>query len=138
MENQFEIIVITFNTMFIPGIFWIGLEKILHSDKWNKFILTTTTALAVTGIIFISISVSDRFQLALAISFLFPIYHLLFYRGLRNFFIKNKKRDPVDVAFNFKSGLIADRVFSLFFVLFSIFSAGLIIGSLIANYTNNP
>lgn len=132
-----ETIIITFNTMLIPGMYWMGIDKVLYSDKWNKTIITSTTGLVIIGIILCFLSGWDRLQLALAISFVFPLYHLLFYRGLRRFFIRRKKKEPVDVAFNFDSGLLADRTFALFFVLFSIFSSAIIIGLLIANYNNN-
>jgi len=113
-------------------------RKDFARKKWNKFIVITTLILALTGIIFSFFSGLDRFQLAIAVSFLFPTYHLWFYRGLRTYFIKIKNREPIDVAFNFNSGLFANRVFALFFVLFAIFSSALIFGPLIANYANNP
>lgn len=138
MENKTELIIITINTMLIPGIYWIGSEKILHEEKWKGITNGTTIGLAFIGFILTFISGWDRLQLAISISFLFPIYHIWFYRTLRMLFIKRNKREPKDVAFNFNSGLFEDRVFAIFFVLFSIFSSAAIFGPLIFNYRNYP
>jgi hypothetical protein len=132
-------ILIAINTMLVPGIYWIGLHRVLNSNSWKSIRKTISIALVFVGlfIAFISLlSGGDRLNLGLAVSCFFPFYHLWFYNFIRTYFIKRENREPIDVALNFKSGLEKDRIFALTFVLFSIFSSYILIGFIIWNYNN--
>lgn len=131
-------LVIVFNTMVIPGIYWLGLESVLKSKIWFTRLKIVSLILILIGAIILLLSDWNRHDLGLAYSFLFPFYHLWFYKKSRNYFIKKEKREPVETAFNWKSGLGKDRAFALFFVIFSIFSSMLIYGIIAwnSNYTS--
>ena len=129
-------LVIVFNTVAVPGIYWLGLESVLKSNIWLARLKIVSLILILIGVIFLLSSAWNRHNLGVATSFLFPFYHLWLYKTSRNYFIKKEKRKPVDTAFNWKPGLGKDRAFALFFVLFSIFSSMLVYG-LIAWNSNN-
>lgn len=139
MQEIFDTTLVTvFNTMVIPGIYGIGLESILKNKKWFSRLRIISLFFILTGIIISFLSDGNRQLLGAAVSFIFPFYHLWLYKTSRNYFIKKENREPIDTAFNWKSGLGKDRVFALFFVLFSIFSSFIIIGIIIWNSNNVP
>ena len=49
-----------------------------------------------------------------------PFYQLILYRCAFFKFLKKMKRIPKDVAFNFKTGLFFDRVFTLLYLMVAI------------------
>ncbi len=126
-------VLITFNTMLIPGVNFIGLDRFLFDRKYSGLTNALVLSLFVTGILIGFYSKGDRFTMGVAIAFLSPSYHLFLYKQLRNLFARVFKREPRDVAFNFKTGLAIDRVFAIFLDLFSIFSSMAIVGLFIWN-----
>ena len=139
MQEIFDTTLVTvFNVMVIPGIYWIGLESILKNEKWFSRLRIISLFLILTGIIIAFLSDGNRQMLGAAVSFIFPFYHLWLYKTSRNYFITKENREPIDTAFNWKSGLGKDRTFALFFVLFSIFSSFIIIGIITWNSNNIP
>ena len=121
-------LITTINTMIIPGIYWIGLESVLkNKESFSKLRLISLVFILI-GVVLFLFSYENIELLVVAVSFVFPFYHLWLYKTSRNYFIKKEDREPIDTAFNWSSGLEKDRFFSLFFVLFSIFSSFIVIG----------
>lgn len=135
IDSKLGMILITINTMLIPGVYWAGFDRFLYDKKYMNIMKTIVISLFIIGILLGFFSKGDRFILGIAFSFFSPSYHLFLYRQLRNMFIKKFKREPKDVAFNFKTGLLVDRTFAICFVLFSTFSSMTIVGLFIWNYS---
>jgi hypothetical protein len=112
--------------MLIPCIYILRLDHVLHLKRWKKRIDIITSGLIISGGVLLLFSILNPFLLVVSISFLFPKYHVWLYRVLRRFFVEKMSREPVDVRFNFKSGFTEDRIFAIFFTLFSIFSTALV------------
>ncbi|MFT6150583.1 MAG: hypothetical protein ACJAUH_003288 [Saprospiraceae bacterium] len=112
--------------MLIPCIYILRLDHVLYLKRWKKRIDVITSGLIISGGVLLLFSILNPFLLVVSISFLFPKYHVWLYRVLRRFFVEKMSREPVDVRFNFKSGFTEDRIFAIFFTLFSIFSTALV------------
>lgn len=134
VNSKLGMILIAVNTMLIPGVYWVGFDRFLCDRKYVGIVNSLVIALSAIGILLGLFSKGDRFILGIAFAFLSPSYHLVLYRQSRTLFIKKFKREPKDVAFNFKTGLLVDRTFAVFFVLFSIFSSMTVVGLFIWNY----
>jgi hypothetical protein len=108
--------------MLVPGIYWIGVERVIQKASWIKISRTIFIVMAILGVIIIIISKMKGNAFQIGVSLLIPLYHFYIYHLFRNIFIKAFKREPRDVAFNFDKGFVDDRFFALVFVLFSVFS----------------
>lgn len=109
IDSKLGMILITINTMLIPGVYWAGFDRFLYDKKYMNIMKTIVISLFIIGILLGFFSKGDRFILGIAFSFFSPSYHLFLYRQLRNLFIKKFKREPKCII-RFYSALIPEII----------------------------
>jgi hypothetical protein len=126
MENiDFFAIFYIMGIFIVPGVYLFQFHKLvlIKKGRFAKQAFILFVVVAFSGLINMSCGNFNSKSIALAISLLSPIYHLYFFRFIFSLFINKIGREPIDVAFNFKSGLFIDRFFAIGFFLFAIYSS---------------
>ncbi len=117
-------LLLTICTMLVPGIYWLGIEKyFLYPGVLSILAQALFVGMNFIGLTYAVLNYRDDEAIALAIALSSPIVHFWYFQLLRRLFIARMKREPVDVAINFNSGLMPDRIFAFSFVLGAIFSS---------------
>ncbi len=86
--------------------------------------------LAIFGVLYLFSAEMTKLSIMWFVALLSPLVHSALFRAYHSAFLAKHGRPPENVAFNFKTGLIYDRVFSMVvicgFMLASLFAAVLI------------
>ena len=96
------------SVIFIDGV----RQQLLIRASSYKVILTLSTALFVLGVI---VHFTPQRNNWAAGALLAPLLTLLYFRLCLRAFIRWQHREPIDVTFNWKRGLVKDRVFGFAF-----------------------
>ena len=123
--------------MTVPMIYTFGLHKPLLLEGSSSIITRNLfTMLLILGIVYASFNNFSRLPSSISVALASPLYHTTLFRYFFKVFVKKIGREPVDVAFNFKSGLFYDRVFAMGFFFLSVFSSFIVVGILIWDTAN--
>lgn len=101
----------------------IPLFHILYKPKYlllNKPYKLILKLLIFVALLFLIFYLYKLISFELFLFTLFPFYQLILYRYSFLKFLNKMKRIPRDVAFNFKSGLFIDRVFTISYLILAI------------------
>ncbi len=120
--------VIAITTMLVPGFLYMGkIATIKDSKRWFQLsVLALTVALVVWVVAFLGLT-DPVFAVAVSV----PLLHLLLFRACLALFVRLKGREPKDASLVLTSGLAADRVFALVYVLLAVGMAFALVGPLI-------
>lgn len=115
--------------MLVPGIHVFRLYKqLLFDGEVARVIVWLFGFAAAGGIVFAAVHGFDRISIGTAVALAMPYLHRLFVRWMFRGFVRRMGREPLDVAFNWTSGLAADRMFAINVYLGCVFGAFAIIG----------
>ena len=119
---------IAITTMLVPGLLYLGKVAALNDSKrWLQLsVLALVVALVAWGAALFGV-----IDLVLAVAASIPLLHLLLFRACRGLFVGLKGREPKDTSLVFTSGLAADRIFALVYVLLAVGMAFALVGPLI-------
>jgi len=92
-------------------------RQLLDNKKSWIILLEISAGIASVGIV---LTIFGSLKSILYLSFITPIFAIAIYRPLYLLFKKGLKREPIDTAFNYDSGLFYDRLFNIVYVLLSI------------------
>lgn len=116
MNLTIDNIVIAF-IMGIPLILFLFLRRYLNDKKSFKFILIITILIGIVGLTLTALKVHNDGIFILLIA---PIFSVLLYRVMYNFFVKKLDREPQDTFMDFSDGNYADRLFNIAFFPFGL------------------
>jgi hypothetical protein len=96
--------------LVLPGIFFVGLGSILVVKPQSTVVAAFVTASLVIGSLGQWTSTLSTFS---TLALVLPAYQYLVFRILHRRFTSRFQRSPQTAAFNFTSGILADRLFSV-------------------------
>ena len=103
-------------------------ERFIIKGKYTKPYFAFCLLVALSSIPVLYLYDFNRFALGMTAALSSPFVHIILFRKLYAKFVELVGRPPVDVAFNFKSGLAQDRLFAFTVVLGFIFLSFFIVG----------
>lgn len=111
----------------VPALLMLGVIRVLNDGRSWRVLIWAASLLAATGI---SLFMSSRMGAEGAVAAAAPLYQLLLFRLGYTVFVRHCRREPIDVAMVWQTGLALDRVFSISYFLLSVFVPLAIVSSL--------
>ena len=111
-------LLVFYGVVLVPAFYVSYKMKYLISDKYFLKVILTFLSVYIIGMIlyfFEFVSLSSSFTLFI------PVYQLLLYRTMHNWFVKKYKSVPKDMAYNYTDENWPDRFFALGYLALAIF-----------------
>ncbi|XOV87372.1 MAG: hypothetical protein ACFHX7_20855 [Pseudomonadota bacterium] len=108
--------------LLVPSIYIFRIHhRLLLNGTLSTYFASACSIAAALGLLVATFSGFSQLSLAAVVVLASPLFQLAFFRYLFGAFVSKFAREPVDVAYNFASGLAADRAFAFAIVLGSIY-----------------
>jgi hypothetical protein len=96
--------------LVLPGVFYLGFGSILVGRPQSLLVIVIVSIALLTGIWG---HLTGRLPVFVILILVLPVYQYLVFRVLHRVFVWRFQRSPQTAAFNFASGIVADRLFSV-------------------------